>query len=199
MKINVAVALLVLTLSLPTFGKPVGTTFFNFGGLSEWNQVQRNEKLLAHRWWADLSVGYTPLEFLSVGLLYTIDQAKVTTTGYSLSSDNYESRDYRTSWGPQIHLWFEPFYLAASYYLDSKLTSELTTDGLSPYKYEGTGLSIELGFLYAPSESVQFSISAMYRNWKHPTRTQNGGGTTTLSPPRDETRLDPSLKVWLFF
>jgi hypothetical protein len=184
--------------TLSAQAKPVGTTFVSFGGLTNWAQDQRNDKVLSHKWWADLALGYTPYEFLSVGVIYSVDQIKNTTSGFTVSTDNYESRDYRASLGPQAHIWFEPFYLAASYFLNSKLTSELTTDGLSPYTYDGTGMGAEIGFLYGVG-TIQFSLSVLYRNWKYAGRIQNGGGGSNLSPVLDQSRLDPSLKVWWVF
>ena len=178
--------------------KEVGSTFLHIGGLTQWSQQQRTSKVLTHRWWTELGFGYTPFEFLSIGLVYAIDQSRETTSGFSLSSDNYESRDYRTSIGPQLHVWLEPLFLSATYFLDSKLTSELTTDGLSPSKYEGNGTSFEIGVIY-PLSSLQFSLSLLYRTWKYSNRSQAGGSAAALNPPLEDSRIEPSLKAWWFF
>lgn len=132
-----------------------------------------------------------------VGLLYAMDNKSVKTSGYSSASDNYEDTRKRTSYGPFFAYFIDSFFGMFTYLYDSEWSiSSVGTSGTTNTVYDGWGYQLDLGFKF-PLWGVQFGPLMSYKYFSYSKITS--GSPQALNPEFKETKLDPSLAIWIFF
>ncbi len=145
----------------------------------------------------DLRAGFSIAPNIFVGALYSMDNKNVKTSGYSTASNNYDEVRKRTSYGPFVGYLSTNFYALFTYLMSSQwAVTSTTSTGTTNNTYTGGGYQFDLGLKF-PLWGVQFGPMISYKLYTY--SDISGSTNQTLSPAFKETKLDPTLAIWIFF
>lgn len=138
----------------------------------------------------DFGGGYISEKGLTILGQYSLEKKKTETstpTGSTTTDADRTSLGVGAGWtslrdvGPYLH---------GIYYLQSE-------DVVSGTTYKGDGYEADLGLKVA-IRKVSIAFQLTYRHFKY-TKSTAGSTTTTLTQPREQTNLDPTIALFLEF
>lgn len=160
---------------------------------------QKNSKADSSLLLFDMRFGMNISDTFFAGLIYGIDNKTVKTSGYQTAANNYDNKYERTSYGPFVAYFFDPFFLIFNYYFSStwKVTSKSEATGSSTDTYSGFGYQFDFGFR-VPVWSMHIGPVLSYKVFDY-SQIKSGGSTQSLSPHFRETKIEPALSLWVTF
>ena len=172
----------------------VAPSVFYYTGLRSRTSKEQKDYLVY-----DLKVAYNIANGFFAGLAYQVENDNSETSGYSSAALNNTSKSTRISMGPSVGYVAATFHFLLTYYFDSKWQLDTTTStGSSKYNYSGSGLQADIGYKIELGK-IYFGPQLSYKKYTYGKLSTDGGAETSISPKLEDSGVEPSLVLFLFF
>ena len=197
---RLATILIFIFAACPAVAALDSTFWFGLSGFGQAELRERNAQNETGGYLAAAHAGRTYGRWLFLGASYEHDFESVLTSGYASTASNERVLYTRTSLGPTIGLIGSRGFLLYTYNVYSKWLVRTRPQGgeWSDDVYRGDGSKIEAAIFF---EAGPFLIGPQlsYKQYSYRKLSSEGAANQSLSPALKDTKLDPTLSVWMRF